>query len=187
MQARCHLESGPRNPDAVAGNGLRGYSGDGGSALHASLYDPFGVAVDSSGNLFIADANNSRIRKITPDGTISTIASGPPLSQPQGIAVDAAGNVYFSDLAANQVWEVSDGSVLIIAGSLNQPQGVAVDGSGNVSRPSGRWKSFAKRARRGCSWLRLERERHTAGAALDSPLAGPLQGGSEDLQQLALS
>ena len=101
---------------AVAGNGLRGYSGDGGSALHASLYNPFGVAVDSSGNLFISDANNGRIRKVTSDGNISTIASG--LSQPQGVAVDASGVVYIADTLNNRVRAVGlDGVIRPFAGT----------------------------------------------------------------------
>ena len=58
----------------VAGNGHQGFSGDGGPAISAALYDPSGVAVDSVGNLYIADFNNRRIRKVTPDGVISTVA-----------------------------------------------------------------------------------------------------------------
>ena len=58
----------------VAGNGAQGFSGDGGPATSAMLYLPFGVAVDTAGNLFIADAGNNLIRKVTPAGVISTVA-----------------------------------------------------------------------------------------------------------------
>ena len=58
----------------VVGNGTAGYSGDGGSATSAQLASPAGVAIDSSSNLYVADTSNNRIRKVTPEGTITTIA-----------------------------------------------------------------------------------------------------------------
>ena len=58
----------------LAGNGQPGYSGDGGPATVAQLNDPRGLAVDRAGNLLIADYRNSRIRRISPDGTIATVA-----------------------------------------------------------------------------------------------------------------
>jgi uncharacterized protein (TIGR03437 family) len=95
----------------VAGNGSRGYSGDGGPATSAQLYWPTGVAVDNSGNLYIADFSNSNVRKVTPAGIISTVAGsqspgysgdgGPAtsaqLAAPDGVAVDSAGNLYISE------------------------------------------------------------------------------------------
>jgi uncharacterized protein (TIGR03437 family) len=95
----------------VAGNGTGGYHGDGGPATQASLYYPKGLAVDRSGNLFIADWLNSRIRVVTPDGAIYTAAGdgqfdyqgdgGPATSAalrfPWGLAVDATGRVYVAD------------------------------------------------------------------------------------------
>ena len=57
-----------------AGNGTLGYSGDGGAATAAELYNPWGVAVDGSGNVYIADEVNNRIRKVNSSGIISTIS-----------------------------------------------------------------------------------------------------------------
>ena len=104
----------------VAGDGKSGYtyngtypipSGDGGPATSAHLADPWGVAVDGQGNLLITDESNHCIRKVAPNGTISTVAGrgtsgysgdgGPALSaqlnEPLGIALDGQGSVYFAD------------------------------------------------------------------------------------------
>jgi DNA-binding beta-propeller fold protein YncE len=95
----------------VAGNGQRGFSGDGGPATQARLKEPLGLAVDSAGNLFIADRGDYRVRKVTPEGIISTVAGngkaglsgvGGPATEaglrcPNGLAVDAAGNLYIGD------------------------------------------------------------------------------------------
>jgi sugar lactone lactonase YvrE len=62
----------------IAGNGVSGYSGDGGAAKSAMLAIPNDLAVDKAGNLFVTDMGNGAIRKIIPDGTISTIAGGVP-------------------------------------------------------------------------------------------------------------
>ena len=95
----------------VAGTGVRGYNGDGIPATDAQLYFPCAVAVDTSGNIYIADEINSRIRKINPAGIISTFAgNGIPSSAgdggpataakicyPTGVATDKSGNVFFAD------------------------------------------------------------------------------------------
>jgi len=101
----------------VAGNGNDGFSGDFGPATDAALADPRAIALDANGNLYIADTNNERIRKVYPDGSIATIAGfglpgysgdgGPAtsalLSAPHGIAVDGSGNVYVADTENNVI------------------------------------------------------------------------------------
>jgi sugar lactone lactonase YvrE len=105
----------------VAGNGTPGFSGDGGPATNASLFNPSGVAVDAAGNLYIADTTNSRVRKVSTSGTITTVAgNGTPgfsgdggpatnasLVYPSGVAVDAAGNLYIADSQNNRVRKVA--------------------------------------------------------------------------------
>ncbi|MFZ1081171.1 MAG: Ig-like domain-containing protein, partial [Candidatus Kryptoniota bacterium] len=102
----------------VAGNGQGGYGGDGGPALQAKLSNPFGVDVDGQGNIYIADYGNRRIRKVTPQGIITTIAGngkwnaadpngdgGPAtnaeLEQPMGVTVGRDGSVYIDDYGTN--------------------------------------------------------------------------------------
>lgn len=101
----------------IAGNGIQGFAGDGGSALDAEFNWPRGIALDSIGNLYVADSLNSRIRVITPGGTISTIAGtgafgysgdGGPADQaelyfPAGVAVDASNNVWVADNGNNVI------------------------------------------------------------------------------------
>src|ERR1700735_705228 len=99
------------NISTVAGNGTGGYSGDGAAATSAELLDPSSVALDSSGNLYIADTSNHVIRMVTTGGTISTIAGNntggytgdggaaidAELEFPTGVAVDKGGNIYIAE------------------------------------------------------------------------------------------
>ena len=131
----------------VAGTGLAGYSGDGGPAAQAQLNLPYGLAVDGVGNLYIADLGNNRIRRIWPDGVISTLIPGTPLATPRNLVVDAAGNLYISEFDGHRVRRVSpDGLVTTAAGTghagfsgdggppgraqLAYPAGIAIDRGG---------------------------------------------------------
>jgi len=147
----------------AAGNGSGGFSGDGGPATLASLNSSNGIAVDSSGNLFIADTDNNRIRKVEAGtGLISTVAGGGSdsgdgvpatlarLRLPEGVAVDSSGNVFIADTLNDRIRMVdaSTGLISTVAGngsggfsgdggdatlaSLNRPRGLAVDSSGNL-------------------------------------------------------
>ncbi len=145
----------------VAGNGTYGFSGDNGPATSAQLFNPQGVAVDSAGNLYIADTFNDRIRKVS-GGVITTVAGNgtsgvngenipattAQLNWPYGVAVDSAGNLYIANTYNNRVCKVSGGMITTVAGNgshgfggdngpaaaaqLSYPDGVAVDAAGNL-------------------------------------------------------
>ena len=147
----------------VAGNGTRGYSGDGGPASNAELNYPIDVAVDASGNLYIADQYNNRIRKVGTNGVITTVAGngtqgysgdgGPAtsaeLNQPEGVALDASGNLFIADFGNSRIRKVGTaGMITTVAGNgtpsysgdggpatsaeLQYPSAVAVGASGNL-------------------------------------------------------
>ena len=147
----------------VAGTGELGFSGDGGQAAGAQLAYPAGVAVDASGNVYVADRGNHRVRKVDAAGGITTVAgtgelgfsgdggqaAGAQLAYPTGVAVDASGNVYVADRGNHRVRKVdAAGGITTVAGTgelgfsgdggqaagaqLAYPTGVAVDASGNV-------------------------------------------------------
>ena len=119
----------------LVGNGIAGSAGDGGLAAAASLYTPTGVSLDSLSNLYIADANNSRIRKVNSNtGIISTIAGNATnggyggdggiataanLSYPTGLTLDGLGNIYISDAENNRIRKInaSTGIINTVAGN----------------------------------------------------------------------
>ena len=146
----------------VAGTGIAGFSGDAGPATAAALNFPRGVAVDTNGNLYLADASNNRVRKIATNGIITTVAGGGccslgdggpatsgELSNPTSVAVDVSGNIYIADTSHERVRLVStSGTITTLAGTgssgysgdggpatsaqLNNPCGVAVEPSGGL-------------------------------------------------------
>ncbi len=116
----------------LAGNGNQGYSGDGGPAFSSQLNSPIGVAIDPSGNIYVSDTQNHRIRKITPSGIITTFAGtgtagfsgdgGPAslarINQPCGIALDTAGTVFFADRFNHRIRKIDKlGNINTVAGS----------------------------------------------------------------------
>jgi sugar lactone lactonase YvrE len=157
----------------LAGQTLPGFSGDGGPATSAQMWNPTGVAVDSAGNLYIADGTNLRIRKVDTNGIMTTVAGigkptglapvgdgGPATSAalggPVAVAVDSAGNLYIADTGLSQSFSGiswvrkvdTSGTITTVAGGggfgfsgdggpatsafLNTPSGLAVDGAGNL-------------------------------------------------------
>jgi sugar lactone lactonase YvrE len=146
----------------VAGKGTPGFSGDGGAATSAELLMPFAIALDSAHNLFIADNNNYRIRKVDAAGVISTVvgdgtaayngdgimATFAEIASPTGVALDSSGNLYIADQGNNRIRKVStSGIISTVAGGgtgglgeggaatsaeLSAPTSVVADSSGNL-------------------------------------------------------
>src|ERR1035438_6150698 len=133
----------------IAGNGNASYFGDGGAATKGSVNQPEGAAVDSLGNVYIADTLDHVVRKVTTNGVITTMAgNGSPgysgdggpanrahLNQPRGVALDAGGNVYVADTGNNQVRRIdAQGTITTVdtSGALVDPRGVAVARDGTL-------------------------------------------------------
>ncbi len=132
----------------VAGNDTFSFSGDGGPATGAGLAGPSGVAVDASGNLFIADAGNNRIRRVdAATQIISTVAGngtagfsgdgGPAtsagLAGPSGVTVDASGNLFIADTNNHRIRKVAAGTITTVVG--NGTAGFSGDGGlGHLSQ-----------------------------------------------------
>jgi sugar lactone lactonase YvrE len=141
----------------LAGSGSSGSSN--GTGTNASFFEPFGVAVDSSGNVYTVEYSGNRVRKITPSGVVTTLAgsgsatfadgsgTNASFNYAQGIAVDSAGNVYVSDGGNNRIRKITpSGVVTTLAGSgsgtfadgtgasasFNSPRELKVDSAGNV-------------------------------------------------------
>jgi uncharacterized protein (TIGR03437 family) len=116
-----------------AGSGFGSLHGDGGPVATSGLNAPYDVCTDRSGNVYIADLGNARVRKVSRDGVITTVAGGGLLTpdpaaprratevqlvQPRNIAVDIRGNLYISDFGAHRVYQVTpDGNLSVLAGS----------------------------------------------------------------------
>src|ERR1035441_4633979 len=126
----------------VAGNGIGTFAGDGGAAINASLYGPDGVALDASGNLYIADNHNNRILKVGTNGIITSVAgngsanyagdggaaTNASLNVPANVALDIAGNLYIADNYNNRIRKVAtNGIISTLAG--NGTGGYSGDGN----------------------------------------------------------
>jgi uncharacterized protein (TIGR03437 family) len=145
----------------VAGTGMSGPAGDGGPAIAATLNGPQAIAVDAAGNLYIADTQNNRIRRVGPDGVIQTVVGGGSaagdgvpaaqirLNRPAGLAIDPSGRLHIADTNNHRILQVTlSGTVNTVAGAgtsgfsgdggaarqaqLNAPVGIAFDASGNL-------------------------------------------------------
>ena len=148
--------------NTIIGNGVAGYSGDGGPATAAELHDPWSVVLDKAGNIYIAYQINNCVRMVNTSGIITTIAGngvggysgdgGPATSaelfEPYGVAVDASGNVYISDFNETVRMVNTSGIITTIVGNgvggysgdggpataaeIQYPEGIALDTSGNL-------------------------------------------------------
>lgn len=148
------LTSNAQTVSLFAGSGY-GYLD--GSALYAKFSSPSGMVMDSSGNMYICDSNNNRIRKITPAGVVSTFAgstfgfldgigTAAQFNYPNGLTIDTEGNIYVVDKNNHKIRKItSAGVVTTVAGSsvgftnglgtsaqFNSPSGIAVDANGNL-------------------------------------------------------
>jgi uncharacterized protein (TIGR03437 family) len=151
-----------RTIETFAGTGICGFSGDTGPASLAQFNQPYGIALDASGNVYIADLGNARVRKVSTDGTISTVAGGgiipaangveaasAQLNAPRNVAAGTDGSLYISDFGANRVYRVLPNGVLTVAAGsgvagafgdgstatlagLRAPAGIAVDPAGTL-------------------------------------------------------
>jgi uncharacterized protein (TIGR03437 family) len=146
----------------VAGSGIPGFNGDAGPATNIRLSNPTGIALDSNGALYIADQGNHRIRKVTPDGSLTTIAGGAAgfagdggaataarLDRPADVKLDGCGNLFVADMNNHRVRRIDpSGVITTVAGdgvplrgsdgvpagtsSLSLPSGLVVDSAGDV-------------------------------------------------------
>lgn len=163
LTRRVHSQAATAIIRTPAGSGVFGFGGDGGPATSARFSTPNGVAVDASGNLFIADLYNDRIRKVDVNGVVTTFAGrfggtfsgdGGPATEAgmfdvAGVAVDSKGNVYIADMDNNRIRKVdATGKISTVAGNgaygfagdnvpatqtaLSSPAAVAVDAAGNL-------------------------------------------------------
>ena len=114
----------------IAGNGTAGDAGDGGQATLVQLNNPVATALDSAGNLYIAERNSNRIRKVSLNAITATFAQS---FHPSGLAIDKSGNVYAAEDGNNQVIKITpDGVSTIFATGLRVPNDVAVDSLNNI-------------------------------------------------------
>jgi uncharacterized protein (TIGR03437 family) len=141
------------NVTTIAGDGTRNFGGDGGLATAAKLYDPRGVSIDSNGNLFIADYNNYRIRKVDSNGIITTVAGDgtqscchgdgglatkAEINLPENVFVDGAGNLYIADTFNGRIAKVDTAGILTTVAGLgfNKPVTGATAVGASINAPN---------------------------------------------------
>jgi sugar lactone lactonase YvrE len=140
----ANMNSNGQTISTLAGTGVGGYSGDGGPATAAKIYSAAGIAVDGAGNVYFSDANNHRIRKITPAGTITTIAgigtgaysgdggaaTAAQLKYPRGVTLDGSGSIYISDNGNYRIRKIDP------AGIISTVAGTGVSGFSGDGGPA---------------------------------------------------
>jgi|FLOH01.1.fsa_nt_gi serine/threonine protein kinase, bacterial len=151
---RIRIVNGKGIISTIAGNGTEGDRGDSGPALKAQLSRPFGLALDKKGNLYIADRGNNRVRKVSPQGIITTVAgdssfffmgdNGPAyrasIAGPTGVVVDDKGTLYIADRNNNRVRAVdTQGMIRTVAGTGQQDY----NGDSEVARDTNLYLPFA--------------------------------------------
>ena len=132
----------------IAGAGPNRFTGDGGPAANATFAAPSGIAFDNAGNLYIADTNNNRVRRIDTSGNVRTVAGdGGPiysddaacvtdqdafLNHPRAVAIDSAGDLYIADTGKNRIRKIAPDGAETTMMNVPAPVGVAIDSSGNL-------------------------------------------------------
>lgn len=172
----------------VVGNGNLGFGGDNGIATAAMVHNPHGIAVDDTGNLYIADSDNKRVRKVSTSGIITTIVGdgnnsyagdgGPAVNAelyPWDVIIDKFGNLFISDQAGNAIRMVNaSGTISTVAGNgiqgfagdghradsaeLNHPYGIDLDNCGNIYIADGSNARVRKVTYSKCNYLSVQNE-----------------------------
>lgn len=137
----CIRKVTPEGVVSTLAGGSQGFAEGKGS--DAQFDNPMDVAVDSSGIVYVADKGNDRIRKITPEGVVSTLAGSSlgladgdgvlaQFNEPEAIALDASGDIYVADRGNHRIRKITAGNVSTLGSNFRHPSGVAVDAAGNV-------------------------------------------------------